>query len=71
METGEALRGSRVTFGNVVTTTDADGAFEFRDIPANVYELVVEHRGFERFSHLFTISAFSQQAWTIGLRRNR
>lgn len=70
-ETGAPVAGSRVTFGNVATSTDVGGWFEFRNIPANIYELVVEHRGFERFSHLFTISSFSQQAWTINLRPNR
>ena len=70
-ETDEPLGGVSVSLGNVKTNTDAQGDFEFGEIPTNLYELVVEEEGFERYSRVFTVSPFSGQGWNIWLTPSR
>lgn len=66
-----AVPGAQVAVGGVSRTSDTQGKFQYDDIPPSNYLLTITKSGFNGFTNVETISAFSilQRAYTLGCTR--
>ena len=56
---GQPIAGASVRFGNVPQTTDQNGGFHYTGVPANTFQLIVTNSGYDPYTNLLAIPAFT------------
>lgn len=66
--TREPIAGAQISIGERVADSDADGRFEFTDLPAGSFELFVTAPGFERYTSTEEVKAGERTEVRYALR---